>query len=95
MGLAGAAPLRRDASDYYAAMLANRALGDHGADQPRRGERVLDGGTVTVVLSLGQERYSVPKLRGPPVSHESASWSQTISRIAAIADRMMTAATMP
>ncbi len=31
---------------------------------PAPGERVLDGGTVTVVLSLGQERYEVPKLRG-------------------------------
>jgi serine/threonine protein kinase/beta-lactam-binding protein with PASTA domain len=31
---------------------------------PAPGERVLDGGTVTVVLSLGQERYDVPKLRG-------------------------------
>ena len=31
---------------------------------PAAGERVLDGGTVTVVLSLGKERYDVPKLRG-------------------------------
>ena len=31
---------------------------------PGGGERVLDGGTVTVVLSLGAERYDVPKLRG-------------------------------
>ena len=31
---------------------------------PGAGERVLDGGTVTVVLSLGKERYDVPKLRG-------------------------------
>ncbi len=31
---------------------------------PAPGERVLDGGTVTVVLSLGKERYDVPRLRG-------------------------------
>jgi serine/threonine-protein kinase len=31
---------------------------------PSAGENVLDGGTVTVVLSLGKERYDVPKLRG-------------------------------
>jgi serine/threonine-protein kinase len=34
------------------------------ATDPGTGERVLDGGTVTVVLSLGKERYDVPKLRG-------------------------------
>ena len=32
--------------------------------EPAPGERVLDGGTVTVVVSLGQERYGVPRLRG-------------------------------
>ena len=31
---------------------------------PGAGERVLDGGTVTVVLSLGQERYEVPRVSG-------------------------------
>ena len=31
---------------------------------PAAGDRVLDGGTVTVVLSLGKERYDVPKVRG-------------------------------
>ncbi len=31
---------------------------------PGAGERVLDAGTVTVVISLGKERYEVPKLRG-------------------------------
>ena len=31
---------------------------------PSAGERVLDGGSVVVVLSLGKERYDVPKLRG-------------------------------
>ncbi|KQZ69871.1 Stk1 family PASTA domain-containing Ser/Thr kinase [Nocardioides sp. Root151] len=31
---------------------------------PGPGDRVLDDGTVTVVLSLGKERYDVPKVRG-------------------------------
>ena len=31
---------------------------------PAGGERILDGGTVTVLLSLGPERYEVPPLRG-------------------------------
>ena len=31
---------------------------------PAAGDRVLDGGAVTLVLSLGKERYEVPKLRG-------------------------------
>lgn len=31
---------------------------------PAAGDRVLDGGTVTLVLSLGKERYDVPQLRG-------------------------------
>ncbi|HEX8781393.1 MAG TPA: Stk1 family PASTA domain-containing Ser/Thr kinase, partial [Nocardioides sp.] len=31
---------------------------------PEPGQRVLDGGTVTLVLSLGPERYDVPKVAG-------------------------------
>ncbi|WP_344152805.1 Stk1 family PASTA domain-containing Ser/Thr kinase [Nocardioides koreensis] len=31
---------------------------------PGAGSRVLDGGTVTVVLSLGKERYDVPRTKG-------------------------------
>jgi serine/threonine-protein kinase len=34
------------------------------ASDPEPGSRVLDGGTVTLTLSLGKERYDVPKLRG-------------------------------
>ena len=34
---------------------------------PAPGERVLDGSTVTVVISLGKERYDVPQLRGRTV----------------------------
>jgi serine/threonine-protein kinase len=32
--------------------------------EPEPGERVLDGGTVILVISLGPERYEVPKLAG-------------------------------
>ena len=31
---------------------------------PEPGDRILDGGDVSVVVSLGKERYDVPKLRG-------------------------------
>jgi beta-lactam-binding protein with PASTA domain/serine/threonine protein kinase len=34
------------------------------ATDPGPGDKVLDGGTVTLVLSLGPERYDVPQLRG-------------------------------
>ena len=45
---------------YSETVPAGRVLGT----DPDAGERVLDGGTVTLVLSLGKERYDVPKLRG-------------------------------
>lgn len=34
------------------------------ATDPAPGDKVLDGGAVTVTLSLGKERYDVPKLKG-------------------------------
>jgi serine/threonine-protein kinase len=34
------------------------------ATDPQPGERILDGGSVTITLSLGKERYRVPKLHG-------------------------------
>ena len=37
-----------------------------GAD-PAAGDRVLDGGTVTLVVSLGKERYDVPRTQGASV----------------------------
>ena len=37
-----------------------------GAD-PAAGDRVLDGGTVTLVVSLGKERYDVPRTQGATV----------------------------
>jgi beta-lactam-binding protein with PASTA domain len=40
------------------------AAGRVVATDPDPGSRVLDGGTVTITLSLGKERYDVPKLRG-------------------------------
>jgi len=45
---------------YSETVPAGRVL----ATDPGAGERVLDGGTVTLTLSLGKERYEVPKLRG-------------------------------
>ena len=38
--------------------------GEVVSSEPGPGDRVLDGGTVTLVLSLGKERYEVPRLRG-------------------------------
>ena len=38
--------------------------GEVMSTDPSAGERVLDGGSVVVVLSLGKERYDVPKLHG-------------------------------
>jgi len=37
------------------------------ASDPSPGSRVLDDGTVTLTLSLGKERYDVPKLKGKTV----------------------------
>ena len=42
----------------------NVAAGLVIATDPEPGGRVLDGGTVTLVLSLGPERYDVPVLQG-------------------------------
>lgn len=39
-------------------------VGDVLDTDPGPGDRVLDGGTVTLMLSLGPERYDVPALRG-------------------------------
>jgi eukaryotic-like serine/threonine-protein kinase len=41
--------------------------------EPRPGERVLPGEGVTVVLSLGKERYVVPKLAGLPPDQAEAT----------------------
>ncbi|MCH1868257.1 Stk1 family PASTA domain-containing Ser/Thr kinase [Nocardioides sp. CFH 31398] len=38
--------------------------GEVMSTDPARGDRVLDGGTVTLTLSLGPERVEVPRLRG-------------------------------
>jgi serine/threonine protein kinase/beta-lactam-binding protein with PASTA domain len=38
--------------------------GEVVSSSPEPGDRVLDGGTVTLVLSRGKERYDVPRLRG-------------------------------
>jgi serine/threonine-protein kinase len=46
--------------EYSETVPAGRVL---GAD-PSAGSRVLDGGTVTLVISLGKERYEVPTVEG-------------------------------
>jgi beta-lactam-binding protein with PASTA domain/serine/threonine protein kinase len=38
--------------------------GEVVATDPKPGSRILDAGTVTLVLSLGKERYDVPQLKG-------------------------------
>jgi serine/threonine-protein kinase len=43
------------------------AEGDVISTEPAGGSRILDGGTVTVVISLGKERYEVPIVRGMPL----------------------------
>lgn len=45
---------------YSETVPAGRVVGT----DPEPGAQVLDGGTVTVVVSLGKERYDVPKLKG-------------------------------
>jgi len=45
---------------YYESVPAGRVIDT----EPDAGARILDGGTVTVVLSLGKERYDVPTTRG-------------------------------
>jgi serine/threonine-protein kinase len=45
---------------YSETVPAGRVL----AADPKAGARVLDGGTVTLVVSLGKERYDVPALKG-------------------------------
>jgi beta-lactam-binding protein with PASTA domain/serine/threonine protein kinase len=44
---------------------------------PEPGSKVLDGGTVTVVLSLGKERYDVPKLAGATVDEAQDALADT------------------
>jgi serine/threonine-protein kinase len=47
------------------------------ATDPDPGDQVLDGGTVTVTLSLGKERYDVPKLKGMTEDEAQDALSQT------------------
>ena len=47
-------------SDYSSTVKRGRVI---SAD-PEAGERVLDGDTVTIVVSLGKETYDLPKLKG-------------------------------
>lgn len=47
------------------------------ATDPEPGSRVLDGGTVTVTLSLGKERYDVPRLKGMTVDEAQDALAAT------------------
>ena len=47
------------------------------ATDPDPGSKVLDGGTVTVTLSLGKERYDVPRLRGMTVDEAQDALAET------------------
>jgi zinc protease len=60
--LGTAAPLRRDASDYYAAMLANRALGESTLSS-RLGLRVRDAEGLTYGIA---SRFRAPSLAAGP-----------------------------
>ena len=51
--------------------------GDVVATDPEPGSRVLDGGTVTVTLSLGKERYDVPRLKGMTVDQAQDALAAT------------------
>ena len=53
-----------DAKEGEAAYSENVAPGLVITTDPKPGGKVLDGGTVTLVLSLGPERYDVPQLAG-------------------------------
>ena len=70
LGLREAAAVERleaaglDARDGEPAYSETVPAGKVLSTDPAAGERVLDGGAVTIVLSLGKERYDVPKLRG-------------------------------
>lgn len=44
---------------------------------PEPGAKVIDGGTVTVTLSLGKERYDVPKLEGKTVDQAQDALAAT------------------
>jgi len=63
------------------------ARGDVISTDPGPGEKVLDGGTVTLVMSLGKERYDIPPLRGKTVDEAQdaildshLSWGREIGR---------------
>ena len=53
------------------------AAGRVVATDPEPGSKVLDGGDVTVVLSLGKERYDVPKLAGLTVDQAQDALTET------------------
>jgi serine/threonine-protein kinase len=61
---------------YSETVPAGRVVGT----DPGPGDQVLDGGTVSVVVSLGKERYDVPKLKG--MSEDEAQDALTATNLA-------------
>ena len=70
IGLAQPAAVTKLKAAGLEVTLADRAYSETVAagrvisTDPGAGSRILDGGTVTVVVSLGKERYDVPRTRG-------------------------------
>jgi serine/threonine protein kinase/beta-lactam-binding protein with PASTA domain len=70
LGLAKAAAVQKLEAGGLGVELAERAYSETVPagrvidTDPDAGSRILDGGTVTVTLSLGKERYDVPRTRG-------------------------------
>ena len=60
--------LRRDRVDSRRTPRVCPRAGSSSTD-PDPGARVLDHGTIALTLSLGKERYDVPKLKGLDVDH--------------------------
>ncbi|WP_240641078.1 Stk1 family PASTA domain-containing Ser/Thr kinase [Nocardioides ferulae] len=54
---------------------------------PEAGAQVLDGGTVTLVLSLGKERYDVPKLAGLTRGEAEAELTDTSLTLGQVVER--------
>ncbi len=59
--------------DYSETVPAGRVLDT----DPDPGSRILSGGTITVTMSLGKERYDVPALRGMTVDQAQDELSDT------------------
>ncbi|MDP3893815.1 Stk1 family PASTA domain-containing Ser/Thr kinase [Nocardioides sp.] len=57
------------------------------SSDPSAGSRILDGDTVTLVLSLGKERYDVPELAGRTVARAERMLGRTQLTLGSITER--------